>query len=144
MSTIKLDRSYSPGLTIYYNSTSPRSNNVVLGEDRSYKAPNDFPGLIFLSSTRAALCQIYDSIFRKLHRRSHCPSSILTATTRGSSNEPSQVQCQYRICLPSKLQDTAKYIVRTLALLINHSHFPCQQMHSRNTASIAPCLSKPS
>ncbi len=65
--------------------------------------------LIVSRSARAALCQIYDSIFRTYNRHCHPVGTNLTLICcRGLTNVESQVQCQHGICILTKLQNSSK------------------------------------
>ena len=60
---------------------------------------------------RAALCQIYDSIFRTLALLSQQNSSPADmATSRGFAYGSSQVQCQHRVCLSTEFQNPPEYV----------------------------------
>lgn len=70
-------------------------------------------------SYRAALCQVFDSIYSEyqlLQSITSCGRELSYYLRSGRSHVESQVQCQYRIRLPSKFQNPSKYVLTSTSL----------------------------
>lgn len=60
----------------------------------------------------------------RLTKKIRLGALILMIADRGSPNEPSQIQCQHRVRLPSKLQNPSKYALLVIPVL-DHKLIAC-------------------